>query len=537
MADLKQMALDEYNSPVTTAHHGICAGGAFWGPQTYAPSERIAGRPFWNGYATQFMFNPCFEFTPLHDCMRYRFTATDCNQKQHIFEAESPMALLTPIWGDLPEGYVELKVEALEPDGTPISLVGARTFYRSAPYAGPDAYPPKACSYRECAYKALRYSYEMPQVQYWLKHGVPDPSYDLNVYPSKMIASIIKTMLAYASMDPERAENAVQIAKNAADYMLSITIGDDSPLSGLPPTYYTGFREITEDTDNATADELSHTVMMFYPAGVGSQYLALEAVTGDQRYFEAAKRIAEYYRKNVLESGTWNLVVSIATGESLSPNESSPDEIIPFLESMYKRTNEPVWNELVQNAHAYRVRSKMDTYHWEAQFEDSPVSLHYSNMTHFPADTMIIYIAQHQADDPEAIAQAEDLMRFVEDQFVVWGKHAPRIRKSSIPMLQDKDSWVSPAAMEQYNWYVPIDSSTSCVMGTFLNLYKATKNPLLLAKACTLADTVTRMQNPETGLIPTHWVEKDCRESGGSFWINCHNETALWMMTIANELE
>ncbi|MBR2948244.1 MAG: hypothetical protein IKC46_00120 [Lachnospiraceae bacterium] len=45
------------------------------------------------------------------------------------------------------------------------------------------------------------------------------------------------------------------------------------------------------------------------------------------------------------------------------------------------------------------------------------------------------------------------------------------------------------------------------------------------------------MQNPETGLIPTHWVEKDCRESGGSFWINCHNETALWMMTIANELE
>jgi hypothetical protein len=151
---------------------------------------------------------------------------------------------------------------------------------------------------------------------------------------------------------------------------------------------------------------------------------------------------------------------------------------------------------------------------------------------------MVFYIAENQKDDPRAIAEAEEVMRFIEDQFVVWHNFAPRNRKDYDPWFQkDKSLWHSPAGMEQYNWYVPIDSSTSHIMIAFLRLYKANGNPVLLAKACTLADSITQMQNPETGMIPTHWMRETAIQDGGDFWLNCCIETASLMLEIANETE
>lgn len=532
--DLRQRALDEYNSDVTTVRRGFLTGGTFWNGSS-RDHDGVRSRPFWNAHATQFMYNPCFEFAAVPMCRRFLFTATDCSKKVHTFEADSPMSLLTPIWGDLPEGNVELKVEALEDDGTPISLVGARTFYRCAPYAGPDAYSPKVRSYRECALMAFRYVYNMPTVQYWLKHGVPDPEYHLNRYPSKMIASLIMAMVSYASIAPENAENAIQLAKNAADYLISISIGEDSPLNGLPPTYHTEFNQNRYDYGE---EDLMKMVMMCYPAGVGSAYLALEKASGDTKYYDAARKIAEYYRDNVQENGTWNLMKEISTGADRSANDLMPDSVIPFMKAMYDRTGEEIWLTLMKNAHAYRYSCRMESYEWEGQFEDSPTSSHYSNMSHYPADSMVYYIAENQKDDPKAIAEAEELMRFIEDQFVVWHNFAPRNRKDYESWFQkDKSIWHSPAGMEQYNWYVPIDSSTAHIMIAFLRLYKANGNPVLLAKACTLADSITQMQNPETGMIPTHWMEKDAVQTGGGLWINCCIETASLMLEIANETE
>ncbi len=535
--DLGQMALNEYNSDVTTAHQGFVSGGTFWNSGT-PNHDGKKSRPFWNAHATQFMFNPCFEFPAVPSCRRFRFTAVDCNQKTHTFEADTPMALLTPIWGDLPEGYVQLTVEALDKEGTPFAVVGSRYFYRCAPWAGPDAYPPKARSYRECALMAYRYVYNMAPVQYWLKHGRPDPGYWLNVYPSKMIAAIIRAMISYASIDPDHAADALQLAKNAADYLLSVTIGGDSPLAGLPPTYRYHF---ADEAYSGETETLETMVMMCYPAGVGNAYLELEKATGEGKYYDAARRIAEFYRDHVLENGTWPLMLEIATGESRSANCLMPESVIAFMKSMADRTGEEIWLTLMKNANAYRAGQKMDSYDWEGQFEDSPTSAHYTNLSHYPADSMVYYIAENEKDDPESMAQAEDLMRFIEDQFVVWSRHAPRTRRDDDPgfrpEFENLPNWHTPCGLEQYNWYVPIDSSTAHIMGAFLRLYKANGNPLLLAKACTLADSITRMQNPGTGMIPTHWMSKTAIQDGGGLWINCLIETAAWMLEIAGETE
>ena len=270
MDQFAKLALEEYNSADKTVRR---AG---------------YGKPFWNVNSSQFMFVPQLQFPDIPGARAYRYTATDSTGRIHSFEAATPIEPLTPIWGDIAVGFVTLKVEALHLRGGDPILSGMRTFFKTAPFPGRADLPLRARSYRACATLAFEYLFRDPTTQYWLTHGVPDPTYYNNVYPSKMISSIIRAMLAYARIKPAYAEDAVRLAKNAADYLLSITYPDGSPLAGLPPTYsFKGLDRDIVDRNVPAAGGREFTLMTIYPAFVGSAYLELEAATGDKKYFEA----------------------------------------------------------------------------------------------------------------------------------------------------------------------------------------------------------------------------------------------------------
>jgi hypothetical protein len=210
--------------------------------------------------------------------------------------------------------------------------------------------------------------------------------------------------------------------------------------------------------------------------------------------------------------------------------------VLNFLHNFYVRTGEECWHELETNYYRYIEKNSLENYNWEGQFEDAALTANYSNLTHINADQMISYISLNMSDDKEMLAEAETLMRFVEDQFVVWGDHAPWNPHLGGGKYSYGDYWYSPAGLEQYGWYVPIDGSTITIIRAMIDLYSANNNPLLLEKACALADSITRVQDPETGVIPTHWMARDCMKKLKNFWLNCHIATAFGMMKIAKIL-
>ena len=515
MDQYAKLALEEYNSDTKTVRRG--------GKE---------GKPFWNINASQFMFVPQFSFPWISGAKRYIYTATDEKGGVYSFEADNPIAPLTPIWKDIPVGFVTLKVDAVHARDGKTYVAGMRTFYKTAPFPGREAYPPAARSYRDCALLAFRFVFNDPTTRYWLEKGTPDPDYYHNVYPSKTISAIINASLAYASLAPEQAKDAITLAKNAADYLISITYGAESSLAGLPPTYsFKGLNKKIVDDNAPAAEGRKDTLMIIYPSMVGSAYLYLEKVTGEVRYFEAAKRIAEYYAAHVQENGSWPLLIHEPTGEPISTNSCLHIAPLNFLNTFYKRTGEERWHTLERHYYDYIIKNCLESYNWEGQFEDVVLADYYSNLTHFTADALIGYIAQNHKDDERMMKDAEELMRYVEDQFVVWGEHAPWNESR-----WGGAYWYSPAGLEQYKWYVPIDGSTSCIMRAFLDLYSATKNELYLEKARALGDAITRMQDPEKGVIPTHWMSKDCTKELFNFWINCHIGTAFQMLHIAKLL-
>lgn len=510
--ELAKQAMKECCSADTTAHHG---GGY--------------GRPFWNVEAFQFMYVPAFQFPPISGCKKYRYTAKDENGKLHTFDSPKPTALLTDIWGDIPEGVVELTVRTVNDDDSEGYLVGARTFFKLAPYTGD--YPEAKYSYKECATRAFDYIMNLDCVRYWLEKGVPDPNYLLNVYPSKTHSSIIAAMINYMSFCPERADDALKIATNAADYLLSIT-PDNGPMDGVPPTYKLDYCEIAyKHFFGTVVNERSNTVMMLYPSYVGKAYLQIEEITKDKKYLDAAIKIGEFYLKNVQQNGTWYIILDYKTGEPVSYNYCDPlANVIPFFMMLYKRTGDEKWKTVADNALAYSEKESLFTYNWEGQFEDSGLSSNYSNLTHFGAAALVRHYAEYYSDDEEKMREAEDLARYIEDQFVVWNRPAPWNKDSA-----DVSLWPVPSALEQYNWYVPIDASSASAINTFIALYKAGRGELYLAKAKALTDTITRVQH-ENGLIPTHWMDEETL-NGHNFWINCMIATATTVQTMSDLVE
>ena len=494
----------------------------------------INNRPFWNGYATQFLFVPAFQFPGIRYANGYLFTAEDKNGKKHTFTADAPTASLAPIWGELPTGVVHLKVEALNEQGEAEHIAGARSFYKSAPFPGREAYPPKARSYRECALEAFRFIYNDEMVQHWLKYGKPMPDYAHNVYPAKTIDAIVRAMVKYAKIEPSCAENALKLACRAADYLLSISFDENHPLAYLPPTY--SFENLNAEAVNRVAPAAQNcvgTTMMIYPISAGIAYLTLAEATGNEKYFNAAMRIAEYYKKNVLPCGSWYLLYDCATGKPLSDNICIDFNIVNFFHALYEKTKDETWRKLEIGHYNYIVDKCLKDYKWEGQFEDIGVSVPYQNHTHFTPDFLIEYITKVLSKDEKMVDEAVVLMRFIEDQFVVWGEH---------PEWNAPNGWGAlplhyPAGLEQYFCYVPIDSSTAAIMNSFVNMYKLKGERLYLEKAMALADMITRMQNSETGQIPTFWMGENCAYGYENFWINCQFYTAETMMALAEITE
>jgi mannose/cellobiose epimerase-like protein (N-acyl-D-glucosamine 2-epimerase family) len=95
----------------------------------------------------------------------------------------------------------------------------------------------------------------------------------------------------------------------------------------------------------------------------------------------------------------------------------------------------------------------------------------------------------------------------------------------------DWKHWKTPTALEQYDYYTPIDASMGDMIGAFAAAYKATGNRLYLEKARALADNITRHQR-EDGTIPTYF---DSRK--GSDWVNCMVYVADRLETLADELQ
>lgn len=472
--------------------------------------------PFWNKYSKQFTYAPAFDVAPIKGNVKYKFVATTDDSTKYTFIASKPYSSLAPVWAKIPVGYVNLKITALNASGKEMAEIKSLRFYRAATFHAP--YQKPVTSYKESARRAIKYLFDKPYMQSWIEKAIPDTAaYHLYCYPSKMFSAVTELMLNYAKLSPTDHDNAMKIATNAADYLIKISEPADAPLAYFPPTYAGD-----GDNINNAAKRFRNQFMIFYPAHSANIYLDLYDATKDERYKNAAIRIASTYQKIQETSGTWKLKIQ-SDGKPVTEVDCIPIEIIQFLDRLSEQYGVKEYVTVRNKAYKWLWKNPMVTFNWSGQFEDVAPVAPYQDLSKDEATAVATYLFNHQKENPSFIQKADELLRYCEDQFVIWEK----------PIPLDKHRWPTPCVLEQYFCYTPIDASVANLIGTYLNGYRATKNNLYLAKAIELANSVTATQDANSGRYATFWTEGEKDANPDIIdWLNCTSHIARMMLAM-----
>lgn len=466
--------------------------------------------PFWNTYSKRFMYAPAFDFNLIEKSTFYRFTAIPLTTNEEFtFDADEPWAPLSPIWAELPVGHIALIVEGHDDRNQILGLSGTRVFYRAAEYNGP--YVGQKLDYRESAERALKFLFNLQPIQTWLEARL-DTTYFLYCYPSKIIGAVVESMVLYSKIATGAdKEKALLIARNAADFLISISETEGSPFEYFPPTYYTKYESINRWT-STRAKEFQGQLMMTYPADVANIYLNLSDATGNKKYFKEAVKIANTYLKTQLPSGTWQLKVWMETGEPVNSNVCMPTSQISLFDRFEQQYQILDYKTARDSAFKWIMQNPVKTFYWEGQFEDIPPVKEYANLSAKGAMGVASYLLGHYRQNPKYISLAEEILRFAEDQFIVWEKPLPKEEYRT-------ETWLNPCVLEQYRYYTPVGSSATTAMATFQKAYEATGKEVYLKKATEFANNLTNVQDSQTGQYYTLWDTNPKHKWIG--WFNC----------------
>jgi maltose/maltodextrin transport system substrate-binding protein len=462
--------------------------------------------PFWNGFAKKFIYAPAFDFPEAPGAAEYLFTLRPSDAEPVSFRAGAPTAALTPVWNHLPCGNVTLTVEALDAAGNVLQQVGERTFLRDFPFEGHYAGP--SCDYQEAAVKAILYIHTLPEIRHWRESALPDMDYAHNTYPCKIIGATIRNECLVASLLPDRREEALKMARNAAQFLIDQSRPEDAPLAFFPPTYYL-------DKQASAREWNKGKTMTLEAASAGQAFLDLYDLTGEPLWLDRAVGIGRTFVRLQREDGSLPIKVDFLTGEPVNNVSAMLHPLLRYF-SRLEGYGFPEFAAARQKGEKWMDEVAVETFDMTGQFEDVNVNglQPYQNLTNCTAAPYASYLLTKEHPTDRDLDNAYDLIRLSEDQFVHWAypeKTADGFYKR-----------LAPCVHEQYKYEMPVDNSACNVANAWLDRYEVTGDLLCLAKGKAMADQITRVQNPVNGMIPTTWEWREAgKDRTRTFWVNC----------------
>lgn len=483
------------------------------------------GTPYWNAFAKRFVYAPAFDFPRVKGAAKYIYTLTQ-DGKQWTFEAGSPNEALSPVWSEIPVGQTTLTVAAVNAKGKSVGQKAVRSFMRDFPFRGP--YSTTAHGYRDAAVKGLMYCHNLDAIKHWLDHTEPDMDFENNTYACKIIGSTVSVECLLARLMPSLQDDAVRMARNAADYLMRISQPATGALPYFPPTYD---REPNSKTGWPHRTwRLNQGKTMFLEAvEVAEAYLDLYDVTGERKYYDMALHIADTYQRLQEKDGAFPIKVYWATGRPVDGAKATPSPLLFLIRRLQSQYHITTYDSVMTRAEAWMRENYLKSFNLTGQFEDQEMEglKPFQNLTNCTANDYAYYLLTKPAPTKDEVATAAELMRLCEDQFVHWD-----IMPDSATGLRME---YTPNVHEQYQYETPVDDSAGQVGRGFLALYKATGDKLWLAKAVALTNSIATVQNQWNGQVPTTWsfVSKPAY-ADRTYWPNCTLTSVSQLLRMAD---
>lgn len=498
IAVLLLLVLNSCKTPVLSENSRRFAETS-WKESTEPIHPGIPGEtPFWNEKAFRFIYAPAFNFKKISQAVKYRFEITSLKSDEKFsFTGSEPHAPLSLVWAKIPVGYFDLTVLGISSSGEILGRAGSGKYYRAAPFNGP--YQEPVLPYSVSAQVALDSIMNKDYVKYWHTYKKPDPTYLNYRFPAKIISSLIVGAITQAKLESKTKDkaHAIELARIIADYLLSIRYEKGSAWEYFVPSYS---KEIVSGNKPYMTHANNFTIIGADP---GNAFLDLYDYTGDRKYFEAAKQIADTYAKTQLANGTWHQLVDYKSSKPVAPNLAIPTSVVNYFNRFKQDYKIDDYEQSLNAALKWIMDNPARTFNWQGQYEDISPRKPYENQNREQACDLAIYLFKNNKN----LQLAEDLVRFAEDQFIIWEQPMDTmIRKTENPGYNPLN-WILPSVQEQYAYWMPVGRAAGIMVETYWHAYYATKNEIYLEKAKSIANAFTVMQKAHDGNYSTYFTK------------------------------
>lgn len=453
---------------------------------------------------------PRLELTQVSGAAEYEVViiSTVDPERRWAVRSAGPEVDLAALWAELPFAELQIAIRAWGADG---GLVGV----------GPVSNLRRSPDWSDGASEALDYVAAARGVIDYLVHRVPNapahpdlPGYmwhaaaasagdgfatDLQ-FPALSYPSLIGLFLAghAAGIGDELGVDLLARCRQLADHLIDHPAVADGPLAGVPLT--------TMGQDGTGGLFEPDRITLLRLGWTGRTMLALAAATGEPRYGEYARRLGQILLDFQQENGSWPYRVRLSDGAVLEPYSAAA--VMALL--LFEQLEGAAYAAALERGLSWTLANPVQTGLWQQMYEDVPSLEPYDNLEQWAAlETAMLLLRRGH---PDGLRLARELVRYVEDQFVVFGDD-PVFSTSYLPF--------APAVLEQYHCYWPMDFHTANYVRAALALHEAGGEAVWARKAVAAANTIVRCQGPDgrfSTLVPDRRLGV---APAFSDWFNC----------------
>jgi hypothetical protein len=352
-------------------------------------------------------------------------------------------------------------------------------------------------------------------------HCIERGDFNISQFSASIQKAQAESELAAMKRPSKKArEEALQIARNAAQFLVDQSRPEGDPLAFFPPTYY-------KDLEASRRDWNQGKTMVLEALSAAQAFMDLFDATGEQGWYDRALAITRTYAKLQREDGSLPVKADFVTGEPVNASCAMLHPLLNWLRRLKEQYGVEEFEPMRARAFNWMREVALERFDMTGQFEDvSVLNLEpYQNLTNCTAAPYASYLLRQAAPADRDIADARDLIRLSEDQFVHW----------DWPENPDgfKKNW-TPCVHEQYHYEMPVDNSACNVANAWLDWFDVTGDRLAFEKAKALIDSITLMQNQNNGQLPTTWEWRPAyKDRNRTYWINCSFSSIRTLLRMA----